>query len=552
LRKILVFIFSVIPIFANTSFEDLISKLIKNHPSISMSKEAIKSSKEGINNAKWQYFPTPSVEFSRGSNSNQTVVKLEQPLWTAGKLDANYNKALTSEKEALFELEEKKYKLIEMILIHSQNYIQAKYSKKALNSGLERLKSFSDMIDRKIRVGLSTIADKRLLESRLTQIKSDLISIVHKEKTALKQISLLLGEEITEIDFADNISIEGINTEELINKIDETNPILSRYEQKIKSAIYEIDKQEASLYPTLTVAAEHRKGDIYTDNYNTSNNAVYLKLQSQFGAGLSSFSNIKQAKIELQRLKYEKQTIKNELIDDFWQDYNNMLVSKNKIGNTELNEQLSKEVFESNKRLFLADRKQWLDLVNSSKELMDIDIALADSKAMYMISKYKVALKSGLINLDNGDYPKSNIQSLRVEEENINRDTKEILIPMEKTKEKELLKNITFKSNSIQIDKIFVNDLKKLVQFMKENKSSTLKLIGHSDKTVKSTKKYNQELARKRVKNVASWLQSNGIEKQRISYMSKGFEMQVAKNHIKFGNELNRRVEFIISNKGNN
>ncbi len=551
MKKIIVFIFSIISISADTNFEDLVSKVINNHPSVAMSKETIKSSQEGINNAMWQYFPTPSVELSRASNSNQTVVKLEQALWTGGKLDANYDKALSSEKEALFELEEKKYKLIEMILTHSQNYVQAKYSKEALLSGLERLESFSSMIDRKITVGLSTIADKRLLESRLTQIKSDLISVEHKQKTALKQISLLLSEEITQINFTDNIALEDIDTLELVSQIDEVNPTLHRYDEKIKNAIYEIDIQKSSLYPTLTLAAEHRKGDIYTDNYNTSNNAVYLKLQSQFGAGLSSLSNIKQAKIELQRLKYEKQTTQNELVDTFWQDYNNMLVSKNKIGNSKLNKELSKEVFNSNKRLFLADRKQWLDLVNSSKEVMDIDIALADSKVMYMISKYKVALISGLIDLDSGDYKKNYIQTLTVEKENIKRNLKVISFPTEK-ENKVLLKNITFKRNSIQINKIFVNDLKKLVQFMKENKSSTLKLIGHSDKTAKSTEKYNQELARKRVENVANWLLSSGIEKSRILVESKGFEIQVATNDLELGNELNRRVEFLMSKKGNN
>ena len=551
MKKIIVFIFSIISISADTNFEDLVSKVINNHPSVAMSKETIKSSQEGINNAMWQYFPTPSVELSKGSNSNQTVAKLEQALWTGGKLDANYNKALSSEKEALFELEEKKYKLIEMILTHSQNYVQAKYSKEALLSGLERLESFSSMIDRKITVGLSTIADKRLLESRLTQIKSDLISVEHKQKTALKQISLLLSEEITQINFTDNIALEDIDTLELVSQIDEVNPTLHRYDEKIKNAIYEIDIQKSSLYPTLTLSAEHRKGDIYTDNYNTSNNAVYLKLQSQFGAGLSSLSNIKQAKIELQRLKYEKQTTQNELVDTFWQDYNNMLVSKNKIGNSKLNKELSKEVFNSNKRLFLADRKQWLDLVNSSKEVMDIDIALADSKVMYMISKYKVALISGLIDLDSGDYKKNYIQTLTVEKENIKRNLKVISFPTEK-ENKVLLKNITFKRNSIQINKIFVNDLKKLVQFMKENKSSTLKLIGHSDKTAKSTEKYNQELARKRVENVANWLLSSGIEKSRILVESKGFEIQVATNDLELGNELNRRVEFLMSKKGNN
>lgn len=58
-------------ISADTNFEDLVSKVINNHPSVAMSKETIKSSQEGINSAMWQYFPTPSVELSKA----QTVIK---------------------------------------------------------------------------------------------------------------------------------------------------------------------------------------------------------------------------------------------------------------------------------------------------------------------------------------------------------------------------------------------------------------------------------------------------------------------------------------------
>ena len=85
---------------------------------------------------------------------------------------------------------------------------------------------------------------------------------------------------------------------------------------------------------------------------------------------------------------------------------------------------------------------------------------------------------------------------------------------------------------------------------MNENKSSTLELIGHSDKTAKSVKKHNQELAKKRAQNVANWLMSNGIEQSRISVIGKGFEIQFASNDGELGNGLNRRVEFVMSERG--
>lgn len=97
----------MVSLFSDTNFEDLVSKVIHNHPSVSMSQEALKGAQEGVDGAMWQYFPTPSVDYSQGTKSTQTVAKLEQPLWTGGKLDASYNKALSGEKEAFYSRREK-------------------------------------------------------------------------------------------------------------------------------------------------------------------------------------------------------------------------------------------------------------------------------------------------------------------------------------------------------------------------------------------------------------------------------------------------------------
>jgi outer membrane protein, adhesin transport system len=394
---------------ADIVFEDMVSRIMKNHPNIASSNEAVKGADEAINGAKWQYFPTPSIDVSKSKYGSQTTLKLEQLIWTGGKLDAAYNQALSSKAEAIQGLEESKYKLMETVLGYAQNYIEAKYTKEALIEGLKRLEVFVEMMDRKISAGVASLSDKKLLEARITQLKTDLISSEFKENISLKQLGILLGEEINGIDFSNEFFIEDRNKEELINKVLETNPTLAKIEEQIKIAGFKINEEKASLYPTVGVSAEHIKGSIYEQDSTTNENVIYLKLQANFGAGLSVLSNIQQAKIELQKLKFEKLSYENQLIDLFWQDYNNMMVSKNKVDNYIVHKKLSSDVFESNKRLFLSDRKQWLDLVNSSKELMDVSISLVNSKVIYLISKYKVALRSGLLDLESAKYRNENV-----------------------------------------------------------------------------------------------------------------------------------------------
>ena len=548
MKKLFLLFSFVMTLKADILFEDMVTKIMQNHPTVASSNEAIRGAQEALDGAMWQYFPTPSIDMSRNGQASQTTFRLEQPIWTGGKLDAAYDQALSSKEESIQILEESKYKLLETILGYCQNYIEAKYTSEALKEGLSRLDGFSEMIERKIGVGSASLSDKRLLEARITQIKTDLISNQFKESISLRQLGILLGEEIDGINFNDRFSIDTINKDELIKKVSISNPTLAKIEVQIKSAGFEIDKQKANLYPTLAVTAEHIKGNIYDEKSTTNDNLVYLKLHSTFGAGLSMLSNIEQAKIKLQKLKYDKMSYEGQLLDLFWQDYNNMMVSKSKISNFTLNKELSKDVFESNKRLFLADRKQWLDLVNSSKEVMDIGVSMANAKVMYMISKYKIALRTGLLDTQNAQYVKEEKNEIYGEYVNKN------IFFEEKIKHGEtpLLKNINFKRNDISVDEKFEKDLKNIVSYMNENKAFKLKLVGHSDKTAKATsefnKIYNKDLAQKRAQSIANWLILNGVDENRLLVESRGFDTPLENNDSEIGNELNRRVEFVYIN----
>ena len=527
------FLFLASWLYGDMNFEDLISKAINHHPSIQMSQEAFKMSEEELNSAKWQYFPTPSVDFSNSTKNDQVVAKLEQPIWTGGKLDSQYDIALSNKAESGYTLEESKYKLVERILNLIQAYSQGKSAEISLKEGYDRLSGFQDMIDRRVESGISSQSDKILLNSRLIQIKSDLVNAKSKKTLALKQLSLLIGENIENINFTlDKYNFDNNQSNLLIDDMTKFHPTLKKMDEQLKNSIIKISKEESALYPTISLVAEHKSGDVYTENTTESDNAIYLSLKATTGAGLSLFSNVEKAKLNTKRVKSEKDTKEQELIDAFVIDYNNMILAKEKLINLKQNLELSLELFESYKRLFIAGKKQWLDLVNSSKEIMDISVSYRDTKELYTILKYKIALQTGQINLEglsNNDN-EINIKPIQVvEQKNI------------------LVKNVTFGINEVKINEKFIPELQKLVYFMKMNKNYKLKLIGHSDKTSKSSQKYNQELSLKRAQNIANWLILNEIEDSRILVSSKGFEIPLYNNN-KEGNELNRRVEFIMFN----
>jgi adhesin transport system outer membrane protein len=84
----------------------LISTALMSHPSIASQKAQMQAAEIGIETAKWQYFPTPAVSTERanaasgdpfyGGDKNVTTVRLQQPLWTNGRLTAGKEKAQAS------------------------------------------------------------------------------------------------------------------------------------------------------------------------------------------------------------------------------------------------------------------------------------------------------------------------------------------------------------------------------------------------------------------------------------------------------------------------
>lgn len=409
--NLLLLTFLALPVFGNemckTNSDELMSKLVANHPSIKMSQEMIKGAKERIDSAFWGFFPTPSVDVSaRDSDRNVTVARLDQPLWTGGKLTSKYDMATSKEQENLFELQTTSYKLIENYLNVLDSYAQSKANIVELQIGLNNLNRLNDMLDRRMDAGVSSNSDKDLLNARIEQINSDMIMAKNKYKVAILQLELMLD---TKIDC--NVNIKEIqlnhsnNIEDYINRLLSYHPALKKSTAEIQTTKYELDNTKASIMPNVSVRAEHREGDLYDKNYDKSNDQslIYVALTASTGAGLSSMSDIAAAKVKINEIEFKKQSIEKELIDSLLNDYNNYEITKSRMKVVEKSIVSAQNVLDSYERLFLAGKRQWLDLVNSSREVMQYKIELSKLLVSKNILAYKLALKNGQIDLLSGE-----------------------------------------------------------------------------------------------------------------------------------------------------
>jgi len=105
--------------------------------------------------------------------------------------------------------------------------------------------------------------------------------------------------------------------------------------------------------------------------------------------------------------------------------------------------------------------------------------------------------------------------------------------------------NVTFKTNSSDINSSFYEVLNSVAIVLKEYEKSTVEVMGHTDNT--GSDGYNMDLSQRRASSVAQYLISQGVYAPRLIVQGFGESRPIASNATPEGREQNRRVEIQIS-----
>lgn len=104
--------------------------------------------------------------------------------------------------------------------------------------------------------------------------------------------------------------------------------------------------------------------------------------------------------------------------------------------------------------------------------------------------------------------------------------------------------NITFASNSADLNAQFFSALDGVDMVLKEYDKTMIEIAGHTDST--GSLQLNQSLSERRAQAVAAYLSSRGLASKRIITVGAGPSHPVASNDTPAGRQQNRRVELTI------
>src|ERR1043166_7830347 len=104
--------------------------------------------------------------------------------------------------------------------------------------------------------------------------------------------------------------------------------------------------------------------------------------------------------------------------------------------------------------------------------------------------------------------------------------------------------NITFATNSADINPSFYKVLNSVDVVLKEYDKTLVEVAGHTDST--GGAQHNQQLSERRANAVAQYLEGQGLRSDRVITVGAGETRPVASNDTPDGRQANRRVELTL------
>lgn len=386
---------------AQESVPRLIADTLASHPGLRAQHERVQAAAAGVASARWRYWPTPSVSTEHAYSGNDpqyrgdrqtTTLRLQQTLWSGGRLTANLSRAQL--REAIQRLDDDALRLALALRVVQawSDAVSAQSSVRAHELNHRTHLRLFAMVERRVQAGASAPSDLDLAQSRLHSASAELETARLRQETARNNLTLLAGRP------AELQSLDGVppppaidEPQSALGQALERNPQIGKAEAQWRLAGAEIATVQASAMPEVYLRVERQSGSYGYPNARPQSR-VFLGLSTAFGAGLSNLSDIEAARAEQRAAEQELQSQRLSLEEQVRTDLFLLDASTRRRALLEQARRVNEEVSSSWERQFLADRKQWQDLMNSARDQAMTDTQLADAIGSQQLSAWRLAI----------------------------------------------------------------------------------------------------------------------------------------------------------------
>lgn len=374
------------------TFEQVLQSALESHPAIMGKRSGQAAARADQKGAEWLRYPTPSIEAAtQGGGKDSGLVRLEQPLWSGGRISAAIDAAGSRLSAADAALNEAELDLTLKVIAAHTEALRQKARQQYAQSGVDEHEKLLAMIRRRVGQEISPLTDQRLAESRLYQVVNDLSQVTQAYNNALAQLAQLSGKPVADIS-GQGVSALGApaSLEAALSQALGYSPTLRRLTYEEEAANADIDSKRSAYMPQLSLRLEKNMGQ-------TQASSAMLVLQAQPGAGLSAGSGVDAAIARREAARMAREAAERSTNERITLDWNEWVAARLRQENAVQSRAMSTEVFESYTRQYVIGRKSWIDVLNAVREATQSQFALEDARAQVIAASLRLRAQAGTL-----------------------------------------------------------------------------------------------------------------------------------------------------------
>ena len=384
--------------------ERLMALALASHPSAQSQRAQLQSAQSGLDSARWQFYPTPSIAVEqahtastdpsyRGDNRVATL-RLQQPLYTGGRLSASMDKAKASLEIGQSALEEVEQQLGLRVVQAYGEWMSAHLKTQAQEKSVSTHIRLSEQVKRRISVGTSADSDLVLAMARLESVHAESQATRAQGEMALARLNQLLGSPVEIANLTALLASARelpADSQVLLAQALEKSPAIQKAQALARVQEAVILERRAELSPEVYLRLERQYGNFNLPN-SSPENRLFFGLSSRFGAGLSSLTNVEAARAQHQAALAEIEVQSRNVAEQVLTDQALALSSARRLQAVQAALNANADVSASYDRQFLAGRKTWIDVMNAARELTQTEMQLADLQASLVAVSWRLAI----------------------------------------------------------------------------------------------------------------------------------------------------------------
>ncbi|MBV8623910.1 MAG: TolC family protein, partial [Herbaspirillum sp.] len=191
------------------TLDELVEAAAFTNPAALSRQRAAEAAADGVSAAQWQFFPTPSISVERasamgnrdisyGGDANVVILRLQQTLWSGGRLSAQLEQAQHNQQSAEEGLREQRLRLAEQVISQYSIWLRSDLASAANEKNLAALENFLEQSRRREKEGAAAKVDITLVQGRRDQALTDLLAVKAARQSARLQLEQLVGLPLTD------------------------------------------------------------------------------------------------------------------------------------------------------------------------------------------------------------------------------------------------------------------------------------------------------------------------------------------------------------------